>query len=64
MQHLGGVCRDEELSDLTSEHLIQIESFHGRIYGVKLPLELCILLIQLVHVQGHVTDDQTVKDRT
>ena len=58
---MGG---EEEVVDLFSQQVRSIYLLHGRLDNVHLPLKLMLLLIQLCKVESHVTNDETINNRT
>lgn len=60
LENLRRIRRLEELGYLSSQVLVDVKGFHSSVYRIQFSLKLGVLFIQLVHVQGHVTDDETI----
>lgn len=50
LENLGGVSCLEELGYFSSQVFVDIKGFHSSVDCVQFPLELSILLVELIHV--------------
>ena len=64
MQNLRDICLYVIFRNLSSQFLLNVQWFHCCIHCVKAILEFCILLIQFIHIQSHISNYDTIHNRT